>query len=231
MRFIRLPIAQLLFLIVPVVLAACTGGSSTSDGSSGLAVPPQNIMVTRVDPIGDASAAAGTPWDISQIQTTLIEGPFRNEYVKLEVAVTFAQDVSGALPPSGQPLLNNPNRLGVEILVDLDGSSGTGISESVCSSTANTSGIDAFVDAGGYNGRYADGSFPILNTSGIKIDSAQVSISGHTITYLIDLAALGAPGSGIQKTKISVIAFNGSGQDGVETDCAPDAGPMSVSGT
>jgi hypothetical protein len=223
---------RILLLATATALSSCSGGSnSTNDYAGDLAIPPNNIVSTRVDRIGDASAAIGSPWDITQVQSTLVEGPFRNEYVSLQVSVSFAQDVSTALPPTGQPLIGHPDRLGVELLLDIDGSAGTGISERVCSSTPNVGGIDAFVDAGGYNGRNTDGSYPILNTSGLRVDDAPVTVSGHTITYSIDLAAWGVPATGIPKTKVSVIAFNGSGAGGIATDCAPDSGPMSVSGS
>ncbi len=223
----RLP----LLLMICIALAACGGGTNSSNDTSALAIPPHNIVVTQTDPTGDASASAGVAWDITQVQSTLVEGPFRNEYVKLQVAISFLQDVSSALPAPGQPLANNPGRLGVEILINKDGTNATGISEAACSPTPNIGSIDAFVDAGGYNGRNADGSYPILDTSGLKIGDAPVNISGHTITYSIDLAALGSPATGIPKTQIYVIAFNGYGEGGIETDCAPNGGPLSVSGS
>jgi hypothetical protein len=211
---------------------ACSGSSTSNSGASGLAIPPNNIVSRTADPVGDTIASGGTTWDITEIQTTLVEGPFRNEYVTLQVAVSFAQDVSNALPAPGQDLVNHQNALGVEILLNIDGNTGTGIPESACSSTPNIPGVDAAVDAGGYSGRSANGSYPILDTRGLKKDEAPISISGHTITYSIDLAAWGVPATGIQKTTISVIAVNGSGPGGSSTtDCAPNAGPMSVSGT
>jgi hypothetical protein len=226
----RALITQLFLVFGTLMISAC-GGGSTSGDTSGLAIPPNNILVTRADPVGDATASGGTPWDITQVQTTLIEGPFRNEYVSLQVAVSFAQDVSNALPAPGHLLSGNPNSLGVEILLDIDGNSNTGTSEYACSSTPNIPGVEAAVDAGGYNGRYPDGSYPILDTAGLVKDHAPVSVSGHTITYSINLAAWGVPATGLQKTKVSVIAFNGFGTGGgLETDCAPNSGPMSVSG-
>jgi hypothetical protein len=187
-------------------------------------------VTTTIDPVGDAAASSGVPWDISKVQTTLVEGPFRNEYLKLLVAVTFAQDVSAALPGPGQPLRGNPNSLGVEVLLNIDGSDGTGTSVSACSNAQKSPGIDALVDAGGFEGRLSDGAYPIFTNTGIVHDEATVSVSGHIITYTVSLAAWGAPVTGIQRTKVSVIAFNGSGQNGVETDCAPDSAPVSVAG-
>jgi hypothetical protein len=213
-----------------MTLVACGGGSVSTD-SSGLAIPPHNIVSTVDDATGDATASAGVAWDISRVQTTLVEGPFKDEYLTLQVAVSFTQDVSTALPNPGQPLRGYPDRLGVQILLNIDGSANTGSPGYACSQSATVPGVDAVVDAGGYAGRHADGSYTILDSKGVAHDVAPVSVSGHVITYTIGLAAWGAPATGIQKTKISVIAFNGSGQDGVATDCAPDAGPMSVSGT
>lgn len=211
------------------MLAACSGGTGGT-GSSELAQPPNNIVSTISDPAGDASATAGVAWDIVGVQTTLIEGPFKNEYVTLQIAVTFAQDVSNALPAPGQALRGYPDRLGVEILLNIDGLDSTGTPGYACSSGPNIPGVDAVLDAGGYGGRLADGSYAILDNKGVLRDEAGASVSGHTITYLINLAAWGVPTTGIQKTKIAVIAFNGFGQDGLETDCAPNNGTMSVSG-
>ena len=216
-------------LAAATALASCSGGSG-STGSSELAIPPKNIVSTVTDPIGDATASTGVAWDISQVQTTLSEGPFKNEYLTLLVAVTFVQDVSAALPDPGQPLRGYPDRLGVEIYLNMDGNDGSGTSGYACSSTPNIPGVDAVVDAGGYGGRRPDGSYAILTDKGVVHDEAPVSISAHTITYTIDLAAWSLPPSGIQRTKIAVIAFNGAGANGIETDCAPNNGPMSVAG-
>ena len=221
------------FLALAVAtLAACSSASSGNNGSSGLAIPPHNIVSTMVDPAGDAATPGGVAWDITQVKTTLVEGPFRNEYVTLQVAVSFAQDVSTALPAPGGQLALHPNNLGVEILLDIDGNASTGTTEYACSTTPNVPGVEAAVDAGGYHGRNTDGSYPILDMSGLRKDDAPVSVVGHTVTYSIDLAAWGAPSTGIQKTRVSVIAFNGYGAGGgIATDCAPNSGTMSVSGT
>jgi hypothetical protein len=221
-----------LLILALMTTAACSGGSTAGDGgSSGLAIPPHNITVTQADPLGDASSPGGIPWDITAVQTTLVEGPFRDEYVTLQVAVTFAQDVSNALPAPGQLLRNNPNSLGVEIFLDIDGNASTGAPQYACSTTPNALGIEAAVDAGGYSGRNADGSYPILDSKASRRDDAPVAVSSHTITYSIDLAAWGVPATGVQKTKISVVAFNGFGGTGYSTDCAPNGGSLSVSGT
>jgi hypothetical protein len=229
MKLKQIGSSRVLSLLAAISLAACSGGSGT-DNSSGLAIPPHNIVSTSVDPVGDAIAAAGVAWDITQVQTTLVEGPFRNEYLTLQVAVTFSQDVSAALPPPGQPLIGHPERLGVEILLNTDGSDATGLSEAACSASPSVTGIDAFVDSGAYGGRNLDGSFAILDTAGLKRDDAPVSVTGHTVTYSINLAAWGSPSTGIQKTKVLAIAFNGFGESGIETDCAPNSGAISVSG-
>ena len=229
MSAMRRTITRLLLLFGALTVAACGGGSGAT-GSSDLAIPPNNIVATVTDAVGDARASAGMVWDISQVQTTLIEGPFRSEYLTLLVAVTFVQDVSVALPAPGQPLRGNPNGLGVEILLNVDGSDSTGTPESACSQTQSSPGIDALVDAGGFEGRLSDGAYPMLTDAGVVHDEAPVSVSAHTVTYTVNLAAWSAPATGIQKTKISVIAYNGAGQNGIETDCAPNSGPMSVSG-
>ena len=229
MRVLRQIITVFLLLAGTTAIISCGGGSG-SDGSSGLAIPPNNIVSTITDPPSDATASAGTAWDISGVQTTLVEGPFKNEYLTLLVAVTFVQDVSAALPAPGQQLIGNADRLGVQILLNLDGNDSTGTAGYACSRTANVPGIDAVVDAGGYGGRGTDGSYAILSDKGVLHDRAPVSVSGHTITYSINLAAWSAPATGIQKTKVAILAFNGSGENGIETDCAPNSGPMSVSG-
>ncbi len=213
-----------------VFLVACGGGSS-GNGVSGLAIPPHNIVATMTDRIGDSIPGLGTRWDISGVQTTLLEGPFRNEYVKLQVAVTFTQDVSAALPSPGSALVGYPGLLGVEIFLDIDGNSTTGTKAFQCSSVLNLPSIDAAVDAGGVEGRLADGSYPIVDASGIPQDEATVIVAGKTVTYSIDLAAWGSPATGVPKTRVAVAAYNGSTTGSAVTDCAPDSGTMSVSGT
>lgn len=232
MKLKREILRTILVAFVLATVVGCSGSTTNDGGSSGLAIPPNNIVSRSADSVGDTTASGGTAWDITEVQTTLVEGPFRNEYVTLQVAVSFVQDVSNALPVPGQDLLGRQSALGVEILLDIDGDTGTGISGYACSSTQNIPGVEAAVDAGGYNGRNASGSYPILDIRGLKKDEASVSVSGHTLTYLIDLAAWGVPATGIQKTRVTVIAVNGFGAGGsTTTDCAPNAGPMSVSGT
>ena len=218
-------------LISPVLMAltACTGGSGGGGGDSGLAIPPHNVVFTYADSVGDASGNGGTAWDITGVQTTLVEGPFRNEYETLQVAVTFAQDVSTALPSARQTLSDHPELLGVGILMNIDGNTLTGGPGYICSSRPNAAGNEAYVDPGEYEGRLADGAFPILDANGIPKDEAQVAISGHTLTYTIDLAAWGSPSTGLPKTTIAVIAQNGA-NGGTQTDCAPNSTMFAVSG-
>ena len=213
--------------LVLLGLTACSGGSGNGDANAGLAIPPHNVVVTHIDASGDARGGGGTAWDITQVQTTLLEGPFRDEYVTLNVAVTFSQDVSSALPVAGASLADHPELLGVGILLNTDGNS-TGASDYLCSSSPNISGIDAYVDPGTYQGRRANGSFPILDANGIPKDEATVSVAGHTITYTINLAAWGSPPTGLPNTSLAVIALNGA-NGGTQTDCAPDASTFRVS--
>lgn len=211
-------------------LTAC-GGGATGNGDSGLAIPPHNLTATRSDALGDTISGPGTRWDITAVRTTLVEGPFRNEYETLEVAVTFAQDVTNALPGPGQTLIGKPDLLGVEIFLNIDGSDATGTTTFQCSSVPNLPGIDAAVDSGGAGGRRADGSYPVVDANGYPQDEASVSVSGKTVTYSINLAAWGAPATGIPRTRVAVAAYNGSTTGSAVTDCAPDSGTMSASGT
>jgi hypothetical protein len=163
------------------------------------------------------------------VQTTLVEGPFRNEYETLKVAITFSQDVSGALPLPGGTLSGHPELLGIGILLNIDGNVSTGASGYICSSQPNIQGMDAYVDIGAYEGRLANGSYPIMDSNGIPKDEAAATATGHTVTYTINLAAWGNPSTGVPKSTLAVIAQNGA-NGGTPTDCAPNSTAFSISG-
>ncbi|MGH7709293.1 MAG: hypothetical protein ACREM6_15470, partial [Vulcanimicrobiaceae bacterium] len=150
-------------------------------------------------------------------------------YDKITIAVTFAQDVSSALPAPGSTL-SQPGQLGVLIGFDSDGNDATG-TYGGCGLSGTP--FEFNLDPGNF-GRRADGGYNILgqNPAGQPTGSeATVSVNGRTITFTIQLAAVGVGGPNIPKLKVQVVAFNGvhpALNYPLPTDCAPDAGEIAT---
>jgi hypothetical protein len=150
-----------------LLAAGCSGGGG-GGGSMPTATPPPPVVVTRTFPSGDATAAGGgTAWDIVGVKTTLT-GQFAsgggNLYDTLRVDVTFAQDVSNALPAPGQPL-SGLGQLGVSIALDTDGNPNTG-QFLTCSTTNALKPFEYASDQGNDPSRLSDGNFTVIGPSG-----------------------------------------------------------------
>jgi hypothetical protein len=216
---------------VTLAATACSGGGGSGGGGSMQPGNPPPIVVTRSFPKGDAiGQGGGTAWDIIGVTTTLTGqffGGNGNTYDTLRVDVTFAQDVTNALPVPGQPLKNG-SQIGVAIGLDSDGNPSTG-NFNGCFPDKGTP--DEFVSDVGFGDRLSDGNYSILGTCGSPIYSgspnpgseAQTSVSGNVVSQTFFLAAVGASsGLAVPKIKVSVASVNGTST--LLSDCVPTDG-------
>ena len=217
-------------LVVGAILfAGCSGGGGGSGGISSTPTEPPPIVTTQSYPSDSATAAGGgTAWDITQVKTTLY-GQFHNAsgnaYDTLRVDVTFAQDVSNALPAPGQSLDTSGTELGIIIGIDTGRS---GYFET-CSESSTSAPYQYESDAGRDPGRLSDGNFSILNDAGPIYTGgpnpgaeAQTTVSMHVITQIFFLETLGVEtGSKAPEIKLGVSTFNGAVAAYPATDCVP----------
>lgn len=215
------------FLAVPaLLLSACSGGGGGA-ATPGATPPPAIVKAYTFAP-GHASATSGTAWDITGVTTTLT-GQFGNgggtSYDTLRVDVTFAQDITNALPAPGQALTNG-NQLGVNIGFDSDNNTATG-NYIACDMTSSLRPIEYVVDQGNDPGRLADGNYSIIGPSGIAIYSgspnpaseAVTSVASNVLSQTFYLPAINVfSGNGVPRFGILVSANNGTR---AATDCVP----------
>ena len=217
-------------LIVSAVwFAGCSGGGRGSGAISSAPTEPPPITTTQSYPSDSATAAGGgTAWDITQVKTTLY-GQFHsasgNAYDTLRVDVTFAQDVSNALPAPGQSLDTSGTELGMIVRIDT-GSSGY---YETCSESPSSAPYQYESDAGDDPSRLSDGNYSILDDVGPIYTGgpnpgaeAQTTVSGHVITQIFFLETLGVEaGPEAPDIKIGVTTFNGTFEAYPATDCVP----------
>ena len=210
------------------VTTACSGGGGGS-------TPPSNpppIVVSESFPQGNAIAqGGGTAWDIVSVKKTIYGqffGANGNAYDTLRVDVTFAQDISNALPAPGQ-MLTSGSQLGVSVGIDSDGNHATG-NYSGCPNSIGTP-FEYISDTGASVGRLSDGNYGISGSNGLIYsgtsnpeNEAQTTVSGHVFSQIIFLATVGAAsGSSNPKVTINVSVVNGN-NTGNPTDCEPMGG-------
>jgi hypothetical protein len=214
-----------------LALAACGGGGGSGGGGGGAPPPPPVITFSHTFPAGDAVAQKGTAWDIVGVTTTLT-GQFGSaagqQYDTLRVDVTFAQDISNALPPPGQSLALGTSagatQLGVSTAINSDGNTGTGTIPPCFSS----GGIKPFEYLTDDVSRISDGNYGIYGPGGVLLsqggpnppDEAATSVAGHVLSQTFFLPSIGvASGANVPRIGISVAALNGI--DPNATDCVP----------
>jgi hypothetical protein len=224
-----------LAVFASLFLASCSGGGGNSSPTPAVTEPPP-VVKTYSFPEGDATASSGaTAWDIVGVTTTL-SGQFGyasgNSYDTLSVAVTFAQNISNALPQPGQALTSG-NQLGISIGLDTDANPNTGTYKT-CSPSNSLTPFEYSTDQGNDPSRLADGNYSILMDGG-PISSggnnppseAMVSVSQNTLTETFFLTAIGVhAGASVPKIGILVAAGNGTGMNASgagTTDCVPIA--------
>jgi hypothetical protein len=142
--------------------------------------------------------------------------------------VTFAQDVSNALPAPGQPL-SGLGQLGVSIALDTDGNPNTGRFQT-CNFNSPLKPFEYASDQGNDPSRLADGNYTIIGPTGPIYSGAsnpaaeaQTTTSGTVLSQTFFLGSLNVTtGTKIPKIGIDIAATNGSGAG--ETDCVPSDG-------
>ncbi len=216
-------------IVTCFALAACGGGGGGGGTPPPANTPPPEISFSHVFPQGDATATQGVAWDIVGVKTTL-SGQFgesiANLYDTLRVDVTFAQDISNALPAPGQ-FLTSGSQLGISIGFDTDNNVQTG-TYSVCNLGSGVNPFEYRSDTGGGQGRLIDGNYAILYGGGPiqsggsdPASEAVTSISGHILSQRFFLPALRVnDGSTVPAISYNVAVINGLG---IETDCVPSA--------
>lgn len=229
----KLPSANLALIFSTLTLASCSGSGAGTGPVQSATAPPPVIRSYSFTP-GKAVATAGTAWDIIGVQTTLT-GRFANGggnvYDTLTVDVTFAEDISNALPLPGTSLTKG-NQLGISLGFDSDNLVSTGNYFACDSNNRMLTPIEYFVDQGSV--RLLDGNYSIIGPSGIPISSgpnpdpaseAVVSLSGSVLTESVFLPAIGvSAGAGVPKFGIAVAAYNGASK--TATDCVPSDGSI-----
>ena len=221
-----------------IAFAACSGGGGGGGGGGTPPVQtePPPVIVTQAFPSGVATAAGGgTAWDITGVKTTLY-GQFHyasgNAYDTLRVDVTFAQDVSNALPAPGQSL-SKPTQLGMSVAID---NGGNGFF-TTCAGSKSDTPFEYASDEGDNPSRLPDGNYSILSSGGPIYSGpsnpaaeAQTTLAGHVISQTFFLDAVGASaGASVPKVKIDVAAINGTLT--TATDCVPAGnGEISANG-
>ncbi|HEV3156610.1 MAG TPA: hypothetical protein VGZ00_04625 [Candidatus Baltobacteraceae bacterium] len=218
----------LVSLMMPL-LSACSGGG----GGGGALVPqPCNLLppitTNYPNPVGITTAGTGTAWQVTNVSTALTEDPTycnlgTRTYEDLTVNVTFAQNVSGALPPPGTTL-SLPTQLGVAIGIDSDSNPKTG-NYAGC----NSRGInddENLSDVGSYGlgiGAAPGGgdTFSVLGPLGIVGSEETAFASGNTFTARFFLVGNSETNMANPTFRIDLGVVNGSPNGTSATECVP----------
>jgi len=201
-------------LLAAASISGCSGGGGSSPPPT--FTPPPVISYSHTFSVGSARAAQGTAWDITGVTTTLSgQNPGGNgqSYDTLRVDVTFAQDISTALPAPGSSLISG-NQLGVSIGLNTDGKRTTGY-YSFCAASQQdkpyeyvTDNVKRIID-----GNYSiDGAFntPIVSGPPNPQAEAQTVVSGNILSQTIVLGNVQVfSGAAIPHIGIAVLATNG----------------------
>ena len=174
-----------------LILVSCGGGGGPSPSPTMTTTAPPVVTRSYSFPAGDATASSGaTAWDITGVTTTL-SGQFANaggdSYDTLRVDVTFAQNISNALPAPGQALTSG-SQLGISIGLDTDGNANTGTFKT-CSMSNSLTPFEYSTDQGNDPSRLQDGNYSILKNGGPISDGgdnppseAMVSVDQNVLT-------------------------------------------------
>jgi hypothetical protein len=212
----------------------CSGGGGSAPGPS-VGTPPPPIVVTGTFPAAAATAAGGgTPWAITGVRTTLSGSgadAYGSPYDTLQVAVTFAQDVSTALPSPGANL-TRPGQLGITVGLETRGTGGIGdCTGAPIFDFASDPGIDpARLQDGSYNILSGAQGVPLQSgiAGGNPLDEAVTVVSGHVIVQTFRLLAIDGLASGVPDVRVGVGSFNGASTE--PTDCVPANGTIAAGG-
>ncbi len=216
-------------VVLAAAVTACGGGGS---GPSPQTTAPPPIVVTNTFPPNVAApSGGGTAWDITQVTTTLSSvnpGASGNLYDTLQIAMTFQQDISNALPAPGTSL-SQGNQLGVATFFDPAGNQ-QGTMQGCA--PAGTTPFTYDTDEGGGLGRLYDGNYALYdvngpayttnNSGGFPGLEAATSVAGHVLTQTYKLSAIGVVSAQVPKLKVQFLVFNGiTASHTPETECIP----------
>ncbi len=180
-----------------LVLALVLGGCN----SAGIILP--GLAQTFRDPVGDATGAAGTIYDVTTITVT-------KDSTQARVEVDFVQPV--VLPPAGGTA--TPAEFAGYLDFDTDQNRATGLAS--CSAAI---GADRYVDMA--TGRNLDGTYNVRTSGGSVVGTASMSASGNRLTATVTKVVLA---EGDMTFNLALAAGNGA----IPTDCAPDAAVITV---
>jgi hypothetical protein len=218
-----------------LIAAGCSGGGGgTPAGNAG--TPPPPIVFSTTFPAAAATAAGGgTPWAITGVRTTLTGSgadAYNSPYDTLQVAVTFAQDVSAALPPPGSKL-TGAGQLGLTVGLATRGSGGIGdcTGAPVFDFASDPGTNPARLQDGDYNIESGAQGVPLQSgiAGGNPLDEAVTSVSGHVIVQTFRLLAVDGLAPGVPDVRVGVGSFNGAST--APTDCVPATGTIAAAGT
>ncbi len=209
-------------VISALVLANCSGGGGSPPGGNGPTAP--NVVFTIPGPYSQTyTPAGGTAFTATQVKLTYIGAPGQPSgllYESLQIDTTFTQDISTALPAPGAPLQNG-NQLGVFVGLDSDANPLTGTTGIGCTNFPGltSSGSDFFIDSGFFAGRLPNGNYTLLETTArtgkAPSGDVKVSVSGHTLTEVVDLPALAIYNT-VPKIGVVLTVMNGLAQQYTE---------------
>jgi len=216
--------------LLSTFITGCGGGGGGSP-SPPTASTPTPIIMDHPAAAGDTFSKSGTAWDIVDVKTTLYgisDNPNPSAYTYLKVDVTFAQDVSSALPLPGQALTLG-SQLGV----------GIAISDSP-PATASTAPFSCLTQSGqnfsfssAASPRLSDGNYGILNSGGNNVSQlgnvtteAQTTVVGNVFSQTFRLGVIGvAETTAAPLLGVAVDSGNGNAIPSVSsftgTDCVP----------
>lgn len=216
--------------LLSTFITGCGGGGGGSP-SPPTASTPTPIIVDHPAAAGDTFSKSGTAWDIVDVKTTLYgisDNPNPSAYTYLKVDVTFAQDISSALPSPGQALTLG-SQLGVQVAIS---DSPPPTASTAPFSCLTQSGQDfSFFSSG--TPRLADGSYGIGNAGAANVSQpgnvtteAQTTVVGNVLSQTFRLGVIGvAETTTPPLLGIAVNSANGNSIPSIspftDTDCVP----------
>lgn len=216
--------------ILSTFITGCGGGGGGSP-SPPTASTPTPIIMDHPAAAGDTFSKSGTAWDIVDVKTTLYgvsDNPNPSAYTYLKVDVTFAQDISSALPSPGQALTLG-SQLGVQVAIS-DSPPPTASTAPFSCLTQSGQEFNFFSSG---SPRLADSNYDIVNGANSNVSQpgninteAQTTVFGNVISQTFRLGAIGvAETTTPPLLGVAVASANGNAIPSIafftDTDCVP----------
>jgi len=207
------------------------GGGGGGSPSPPTASTPTPIIMDHPAAAGDTFSKSGTAWDIVDVKTTLYgisDNPNPSAYTYLKVDVTFAQDISSALPLPGQALALG-SQLGVGVVI----SNSPPAAASVAPFSCLTQSGQNFNFSSSGSPRLTDGNYDIVNGADHNVSQpgnltteAQTTVLGNVFSQTFRLGVIGvAETPTAPLLGVSINSANGNAIPSIafftETDCVP----------